>query len=296
MVFHQAQGVTHVREILMEFPQTIVFWDVDHKKAGSDTDPLSAKAVGLTLLREIAPDRVFAISDVPLNRMAYLLNMPAFGHHIYRNYEGPAAEICSRLAMACIAQDPFSSERYLPEGSKFQKIWLKNSDQKGAAIEAVSNVFNRLGMPPRLGTMATQGADELLMNAIFDAPVDEDGNYCQRMVERNHSILLVGRAQVELEIGIGDQYVMISVSDLFGSIKKEVVQSLIRNDYTKVSYRPRESDPGAGLGIYGMIQSGLSLLFVCKPGSLTKVTIFVPRVHNFRSFRTGFRFCSFITR
>ena len=72
--------------------------------------------------------------------------------------------------------------------------------------------------------------------------------------------------------------------------------SYIRRNYEKQDYKMRDTDPGAGLGLYGVLQSGLSLLFITRPASRTEVILFFPVLKSFKNFRTSFRFFSFILR
>jgi len=54
----------------------------------------------------------------------------------------------------------------------------------------------------------------------------------------------------------------------------------------------RRGDHGAGLGLSGTIQAGLSLIFITRPGQRTEVLLFFPKAVTFKSFREGFRFLS----
>jgi hypothetical protein len=91
-----------------------------------------------------------------------------------------------------------------------------------------------------------------------------------------------------------DDYVGVCVSDQFGSLKKQMLMGFLSKDYHSEDYVLRKGDPGAGLGLHGIVQSGLSLLFLCKPGIRTEVMIFFAKGASYKSFRSGFRFFSVI--
>lgn len=276
----------------------VVFWDVDHPGALHPSHPLNVQNTGNVLMEFLPPERVFAMSDKPLSTIPHIFNMPAFGHHLVRNLEGPAADIFSRIAGGCFSDDPFGAGRYLPEGSALQAITLRKSSERSAATEAVNNVFLKRGVPSRLASLVAQGADELLMNAIFDAPTRQQGGetvHYRKSTPRTEAFPLSFSEQIRLEIGSCPGYIALSVADQFGSLDKQVVLGFIRKDYQKSQYRVRQGDPGAGLGIYGMLHSGLSLLFISKPGVKTEVVLFFPVIENFKAFRSTFRFFSFLS-
>lgn len=219
--------------------------------------------------------------------------MPYFSHHIYRQFKDPTAEIIAYLAKACGSTDPFGLEKFMPEGTQIRKIMLKKASQRKAVVNGMTNLLGKTGTPPQLIQMAIQTTDEILMNAIFDAPLQGENRY-RRQIERNMDFELSEKECVDLELGVGKGYLAICARDHFGSLKRDSVLNFIRKNYEKQDYKVKDDDHGAGLGIYGILQSGLSLLFSSRPNVKTEVTLFIPVVKNMKSFRTSFRFFSFL--
>ena len=106
---------------------------------------------------------------------------------------------------------------------------------------------------------------------------------------------MIEKEHVSVELAETEDYIGICVADKFGSLKKSLVLKFLGKDYQSTEYVPRTDDPGAGLGILGIIQSGLSLLFVSKPGVRTEVMLFFPRSPNYKQFKMGFRFVSLLS-
>jgi hypothetical protein len=102
---------------------------------------------------------------------------------------------------------------------------------------------------------------------------------------------------VQLEIIVSTQYVGVCVTDQFGALDKDVVMRLMSKNYRGGSgskdYVPKGTERGAGLGIYGIVEMGFSLLFVVKPGVRTDAMIFFPITGNFKNFREGFQFIGY---
>jgi hypothetical protein len=294
-MFHHMGAVKEAREFLVENPETIVFWDMDHPQALNAGHVLSYVQVAQMLMKAVPAEQVFSLIDNPLNETPHFLNFPAFGHHVFRQYDAAGQQIIAGITDACLRLVPFGASRYLPIGAHVQKVTLKKSNQRGAAIEAISNVLTKKSLPPRLISLAAQATDEMLMNAIFDAPVDDTGNQYRRQVERTDVFDLKDREVVTLEIGLTPAYMVISVTDRFGSLERDAIMASLRKAYQKQKYQAK-GGPSAGLGVYGMIQSGLSLVYICAAKRRTQAVLFVPMVTDFKSFRTSFRFFSVVAR
>lgn len=286
---------TEVANRLIDHPQTITLWDADHDHAGDKAHPQSVMLVGRTLEDVTLPQRVFAITDTPLNANPILLDSTAFGHHMFRRYDDPAPALFAKLTQAAITPRPFGISTYMPEGTQTQKITLKKSSQRKAAVEAMQNVLDKSDVTGRLSALVAQAIDQLVMNAIFDAPQNPPGNYIRKFLPRVSDFELNAKEQVTLEFARTEDLIGISISDQWGTLRKEVVMNFLRKDYQKESVKFKSSDPGSGLGLHGIIQTGLSLLFVSSPKSRTEVMLFFPRTNSYKTFRSGFRFLSIIS-
>jgi hypothetical protein len=272
---------------------SVVLWDADHKNTLEGSAPNSFQHIGQILRQFSLPSRqVFVITDEPLNKTPYLFNYPAFDHHIYRRYDPPAAQLFGYLAKASLwTEVQFGLEGFVPPKTDIKKLVLKRSGERKPVIQAIENILGQKGVPPKLCVVASQAIDELLMNAIFDAPVADDYEY-RRHLERTKDFELLEREKAEIEIAVSQEYIALSVTDFFGSLKKEAGLAFIRKDYEVKELKVKEVE-SSGVGIYGIIKSGLSLLFLLRPGQTTQVVIFVPMVKNFKAFRSAVRFFSF---
>jgi hypothetical protein len=83
------------------------------------------------------------------------------------------------------------------------------------------------------------------------------------------------------------------------SLKKETLLRFLAQDFHNSAYDPvrstAQSGAGAGLGLHGIHQAGLSLLFASAPGERTEVMIFFSMLASYKDFRSGFRFLSVLT-
>jgi hypothetical protein len=261
-----------------------VFWDAD--------DPVRGELIGAALANRVPSVRIFAVTDDPLHVYPHLSRFPVFGHHFLRRYDPPAPTLYARLLGAALSTDYFGLPRFFPEGVSINRITVTMAGQKRAAVEAIENIFMKQKVNSRLAALVAQAVDELVMNAIFDAPVLPNGMYLRRGTARDADFELIDQEHVRIEVASSPDYVGICVADQFGSLKKGVLMGFLNRDYQGSDYQVPTEDYGAGLGLRGLVQSGLSVLFACKPEIRTEVMVFFRKDATYKDFRGGFRFLS----
>jgi hypothetical protein len=279
-------GPELLAKALIEFPQSLVFWDAQ--------DPVKSEAIATVLAKSAEPARIFAVTDDSANTYPHLAKFPVFGNHLLRRYEEPAPTLYARIAGASLRGAHLGLSRYFPEGAASRKITLTRSGQKTAAVDAIQNFFVKQSVNTRIAGLVAQAVDELIMNAIFDAPSLPNGMLIRRGTDRALDFELIEKEHVYIEVASADDYVGINVTDLFGSLKREILMKFLSRDYRGEDYIVREKDPGAGLGLRGIIQTGMSLLFVCEPEVRTEVMVFFSKEVTYKEFRTGFRFLTIV--
>lgn len=294
--FHCVQQRKDLQQLLVLFPQSIVVWDVDHDKASDSKDPYSTAAIGEVIGKICFPSRVFAVTDKALGSYAHLfIKPPPFNHHLYRSYGGVAKEFYPKLITNCFIQYPFGLRRFFAENIPIKKISLRKSGHKRLAVEALNRVLVKKEIRPRLAGQIARAIDEIIMNAIFDAPQDLDRVPVRRQVSRDEDFSFGKNEQISLEF-CGDSKMMgISVADQYGTFQRDIYLRLLKQNYSRETYIPRKWDPGAGLGVYGIVQTGLSLLITSKPEVRTEVTLLFPMTSSYRELREGFHFQSFLS-
>lgn len=269
--------------------EPLVFWDIDHKGAIDVGHPLSIGRIGQVLQENMkGPQKVFLLSDESLNKQSFMFNLAVFSHHICRQYDDPAPELTARTVMGVLNPRGFGIKNLLPEGQEIKSVRLKESQERGSLLNEIQKWLDDEKVNPQLVTLAVQATDEMLMNAIFDAPM-EGASYYRRKEPRNKHFPLKEKEQVDFAYGQTADYMIISCRDRFGSLKKSLLFGSIRRDYEKLDYTPPEKDLGAGLGIYGILQGGLSLTFVAEPNISTEVILVIPKLKSMKAFRSASR-------
>lgn len=234
------------------------------------------------------------LSNENLEKVGYLVQSPIFGHFVLRNYGDPkaAGHHYGKIVRATLVERAFGLKQLLKETARIQVVKLQLSTQKQEAVEAVKNYLLAARFQSRMATVVANAVDELLMNSIFDAPVDELGRQLLASTSRATQVKLEGRTAVELHVGYDGMYVALTAVDNFGSLDKARLLSHISKIYTDEEYKVKASTAGAGIGLATVFRSGGSFFFVSESNMRTEVTVFFRRADNFREFKDQFRFIS----
>jgi hypothetical protein len=141
----------------------------------------------------------------------------------------------------------------------------------------------------RMATKIAQAADELLLNAIFDAPVQKDGTRYRQIGSRDMDFVIDGGG-ITVSFAEGDHYAAISVTDNFGSLAKEEIMFALKKDFQDRAYVIRPGSGGAGLGLNSIVQSGLSVILLTRPQLRTEAVILFPKARTYKEFKSSFSF------
>lgn len=130
---------------------------------------------------------------------------------------------------------------------------LVASHDRDGLIDELEAHLTVNGVRPRMARLACDAVEELVTNAIYDAPTDERGERIYVATDRRESIILAESARPRLDVAVVGTRVVALMSDPHGSldvltVRRYLAQGL-RGD---VSDKPG----GAGLGlarIYGLV-------------------------------------------
>jgi CheY-like chemotaxis protein/anti-sigma regulatory factor (Ser/Thr protein kinase) len=181
------------------------------------------------------------------------------------------AEELTATALKLLRGDIFGLEKYLSWGIEARTIELTDAADRSAAVDGLGEDVRRFGLGPRLASMAMLIADELLSNALYNAPRDDQRNQTRADERRHEPRKLEGRERVELRYACDARYLAIEVTDHFGSLDREAIlrhlaKSVDRGDTDKVRFH----SAGAGMGIALSYSSCNHLVFNLHPGERTE--------------------------
>lgn len=166
-----------------------------------------------------------------------------------------------------VRRDLFGLEKYLAwSATIWERPLTSTGDRPGARAE-IAATLTRLGAPARAVRNAVLIADELIANAIHNAPIDGDGVPYLREHRRDVERPLRARERPRLRWGGDGRRVAIEVTDRFGTLRAREV----RHHVGKLRARDPEirvDTAGAGLGLAMTYAASSQLVFNLDPGSL----------------------------
>lgn len=202
------------------------------------------------------------------------------------------AKLYARTIHNGLTQQYLNLEGFFPAHSIVQTSRFTDTSQKQEAVEKLRETLLSKGMKNRIMMLAANAADELLMNAMFDAPVDKDGKHIYSCLSRNTKMHFDGGHRVEMKAGILGSCLGISVVDSVGSFDSSKTMGHILRSYVDKAYVLDENIAGAGLGLSILLRSGGSLLFASERGVKTEATVFYNLTESYVEFRDQSRFVS----
>jgi hypothetical protein len=172
------------------------------------------------------------------------------------------------MATRLLFGDIFGLEKVLPWGAHIHQIEVGDYEEKSAAIQRVSQFAASIGVRRKYRESIEQCCDEMLMNALYDAP--EAGKAVSVAGPRGKKrAALKGNDRALIEYGCDGQRFAVAVRDRFGRFERSVLVRYL----DKCLHSAEQIDKkvgGAGLGLYLMSHSATSLMFNVLPGVATE--------------------------
>lgn len=180
----------------------------------------------------------------------------------------------------------FGLDKYLPSfGFDTSRYQLHRADERGSVIDSMQAYLRLLGGGRLAGAMGLV-ADELMTNAIYNAPRDERGLPRYESTDRREKIVLAPWETVTVEYGSDGHTFGVSVSDRFGALTGDKLRSCLRRCLTSGDQIEQKAG-GAGLGLYTVLSSCSQLVINVEPGERTEIIALVDLERRMRGMRGG---------
>ncbi len=167
--------------------------------------------------------------------------------------------------------DVFGIEKYLSWGVDIQSKKVSASTERLKLKDDMLAYFRRLGIRNTVLEKMYQVAEELLMNAIYDAPTDKSGNSLFNHLSRKTEVVLETHLQSTIKYGCDGIYLAVSVTDPFGSLTKDVIINYLDSCYSGQAGSLNDGKGGAGRGLHQIVENSDLTIFNVKAGQRTEV-------------------------
>lgn len=191
-------------------------------------------------------------------------------NHVIRDSDDPDDGELVVTSVKLLSGDIFGLEKYLAWGVKVSEAQVQTYEAKREALIAVTASARDAGARRPTIARIESVADELLMNAMYDAPAVAGGT-APAMPQRIGE--LVGDSEARLRWACDGRYFAVSVEDRYGALAKDVILDHLQRARVERG-RPRASTSqagGAGLGLYFILSSVTRFIANVEPGQRTEV-------------------------
>lgn len=166
----------------------------------------------------------------------------------------------------------FGLEKYMNWGTEVHELTIAKSSERTALRDTMFDHFGKLGI--RRSVLDTVGTvlEELLMNAIYDAPIDSMGKPIYNHLPRTHEIELRREEQGRFRYACDGEHIAVSVEDPFGALTATTTLKYLERNYGGVTDLAQvEHKGGAGRGLHQIIENSELVVFNISPRKKTEV-------------------------
>lgn len=184
-----------------------------------------------------------------------------------------------------LGRDVFGLRRYFSEATPLVRESTHQSSDKDRLVGLAERFAVENGVAPRMVSLYASVADELLANAIYDAPVDDAGRPRFARLARTEAVTLPETDAAEMQLAFEDGHLGISVSDRFGSLNADHVLARLGRCFEIA--QPEQKAGGAGLGLYIAFRSVSHLVINVSRGKRTEIIGLLDARSGYRAFSTS---------
>lgn len=193
--------------------------------------------------------------------------------HLIGDASAPSSELLV-TSVKLLSGDLFGLEKYLSWGVTVHEHAVSTYAEKRDALGSVAGHARGIGGRRSVVTRIESVADELLMNALYDAPAARDGIGAVTRIQSAGGIgsMVADRAALIRFAADGKTFAL-SVQDEYGELKKDMILDHLARARSEGG-RPRpQNDPrsGAGLGLYFILSSVTRFIANVDTGSRTEI-------------------------
>ncbi len=216
---------------------------------------------------------VFMTSKDAPAYLSILRDYPFLSNIVSRNEDDRTFTLKNILTTVSklLNQDLFGLEKYLNWGVEVHQFPIVKSTEREYLIERMEADLSRLGVRKKLLAQCSAVAEELLMNAIYDAPTNPEGKPIYNSLSRTDTIELKPDEQGIFRYACDGLLVGISVEDPFGAFSREIILDYLESCYDGDWGKLQKEKGGAGLGLFQIIEMADLIVWNVKPKIKTEV-------------------------
>jgi len=141
--------------------------------------------------------------------------------------------------------------------------------EKSLCMSRISEFVEQAQVPLKYRTPIEQCVDEMVMNALYDAPIGAQGTPLFSGVPTRTRITMRSEQSVAVRYACDGKQFAVSVRDAFGALERSTVLGYLHKCLHAAQPIDRKAG-GAGLGLYLVVNSSTAVTFHVLPGIATE--------------------------
>ncbi|MBI4576962.1 MAG: SpoIIE family protein phosphatase [Planctomycetes bacterium] len=174
---------------------------------------------------------------------------------------------------------------WLPGGERLHEAEIRGSRERAGAVQGLDEFLLAAGVDEFLRSQVQTVADELITNAVFNAPVDPAGAPRHAHLDRREAVHLEPGEAARLRCAVAPGRILVDVRDPFGSLRPETVLDYLGRTLSRGKAELEEKAGGAGLGLHRVYQAASVLAIDVEPGASTEVLAVLDASLSLRDYR-----------
>ncbi len=241
-------------------PHRYVFFAIDK----GNTEAVEALVARLRTKAQV----VVIVPEARLEEQMVILRDGRVNHVVARNASLEHSIMVT--ARKLLTGDIFGIEKYLPPDTPVHYARLRDFEGRSNAINTILEFAAASKIRRAMRHAIGQACEELLMNALYDAPVDEHGQQIFAEVDPRIRTKTRSPKPVSIRYAATEHIFAVAVRDRFGRLAKQTILSYIDKCLHSSTQIDRKTY-GAGLGIYLVASAASSYIVNVAYGIATEV-------------------------
>jgi hypothetical protein len=190
--------------------------------------------------------------------------------HVIGHHEGHDDGELLVTSVKLLSGDLFGLEKYLAWGVKVHEIEVGSYEDKRTALAMVEAQARQVGARRSQLARITSATDELLMNAIYDAPAAREGGDTSSRMRRATGDGTIDEPAL-LRFACDGRNFAVSVQDNYGELHKRAILDHLMRARSEQGRPQLAERGGAGLGLYFIMSSATRFVANIAPKQRTEV-------------------------
>jgi hypothetical protein len=232
------------------------------------------------LVRSLPPQNiVLVVRDVPVSDLIQFLRL-GFRHVVQEKRLDFAQELlASGLMLAknkAFMNNPipfflsgFSTDDLIRDPDRHLILRFTRQSEKETVLDWLNVFLERQQNTLAIRDICMQAADEMINNALFNAPVRRGKTRLFKDLPRDADIALPTAMGGKLFVCFAEERVVVGCADAYGSLQIDPLLDHLAGLFSPGGAKFKTTGGGAGLGVRNMVENAANFYTLVEPGQFT---------------------------